>query len=108
MLEPGKRQSAKNLQEIDCDRRDAAELFALSQGYGRRLGWDPFLRSAKLLGGATEAGLGVRAYCIANAGQLPLPPLAPSRLAVPAAYTDHGVVSCQRHTQTPTCIEGSG
>ena len=45
-----------------------AEVFALSQDYGRRLDWDPFLRSAKLLGGATEAGLGVRAYCIAHNG----------------------------------------
>jgi hypothetical protein len=46
----------------------AAEVFALTQDYGRRLDWDPFLRSAKLLGGATEAGLGVRAYCIAHTG----------------------------------------
>lgn len=41
-------------------------LFALTQDYGRRLEWDPFLRSARLVGGATEAGLGVRAYCVAH------------------------------------------
>jgi hypothetical protein len=41
-------------------------LFALTQDYGRRLQWDPFLRSAELVGGAKEAGLGVRAYCVAH------------------------------------------
>lgn len=41
-------------------------LFALTQDYGRRLEWDPFLRSARLVGGAAEAGLGVRAYCVAH------------------------------------------
>jgi ribosome-associated toxin RatA of RatAB toxin-antitoxin module len=45
-----------------------AELFALTQDYGRRLEWDPFLKSAELLGGATEAGVGVRAYCVARSG----------------------------------------
>jgi ribosome-associated toxin RatA of RatAB toxin-antitoxin module len=42
----------------------AAALFELSQDYGRRLAWDPFLRSAELLGGATEPGVGVRALCV--------------------------------------------
>lgn len=41
-------------------------LFALTQDYARRLHWDPFLRSAELVGGATEAGMGVRAYCVAH------------------------------------------
>jgi hypothetical protein len=41
-------------------------LFALTQDYGRRLEWDPFLRSAELVGGATEAGPGVRAWCVAH------------------------------------------
>jgi ribosome-associated toxin RatA of RatAB toxin-antitoxin module len=45
-----------------------AELFALTQDYARRLEWDPFLRSANLVGGATAAGLGVRAYCVAHSG----------------------------------------
>jgi ribosome-associated toxin RatA of RatAB toxin-antitoxin module len=43
-------------------------LFALSQDYGRRLSWDPFLREARLLGGAGQAGLGVRAWCEARNG----------------------------------------
>jgi hypothetical protein len=38
-----------------------AELFALTQDYARRLEWDPFLKSAELLNGATAAGVGVRA-----------------------------------------------
>jgi hypothetical protein len=44
------------------------ELFALTQDYGRRLEWDPFLGSAELLGGAREAGVGVRACCVAHNG----------------------------------------
>lgn len=43
----------------------AASLFGLTQDYRRRLEWDPFLRAADLLGGAQEAGLGVRARCVA-------------------------------------------
>jgi ribosome-associated toxin RatA of RatAB toxin-antitoxin module len=46
----------------------ADELFALTQDYSRRLAWDPFLKSAELLGGAPAAGVGVRAYCIAHSG----------------------------------------
>ena len=44
------------------------ELFALTQDYARRLEWDPFLKSAELLGGAPAAGVGVRAYCVARSG----------------------------------------
>jgi len=44
------------------------ELFALTQDYTRRLEWDPFLRSAELVGGASAAGVGVRAYCVAKSG----------------------------------------
>ncbi len=44
------------------------ELFALTQDYARRLEWDPFLKSAALVGGATAAGVGVRAYCVAKSG----------------------------------------
>jgi ribosome-associated toxin RatA of RatAB toxin-antitoxin module len=51
--------------EIDAD---PAALFALSQDYDRRLEWDPFLRSATLVGGAREAGVGVRALCVAKSG----------------------------------------
>ena len=44
------------------------DLFALTQDYDRRLIWDPFLKSAELLGGAKVAGVGVRAYCVAHSG----------------------------------------
>jgi ribosome-associated toxin RatA of RatAB toxin-antitoxin module len=47
---------------------DASALFRLSQDYGRRLEWDPFLRSASLLGNAREAGVGVRALCTSKNG----------------------------------------
>jgi hypothetical protein len=43
-------------------------LFALTQDYGRRLQWDPFLKSAELLGGIPQARVGVRAYCVAHSG----------------------------------------
>jgi hypothetical protein len=46
----------------------AADLFALSQDYNRRLRWDPFLREARLLDGAQSAALGVRAWCVARNG----------------------------------------
>jgi ribosome-associated toxin RatA of RatAB toxin-antitoxin module len=45
-----------------------AELFALTQDYAGRLDWDPFLRSAELLEGATAASVGVRACCTAHNG----------------------------------------
>lgn len=43
-------------------------LFGLSQDYERRLEWDPFLRSARLVGDAREAGVGVRALCVSRGG----------------------------------------
>ena len=46
----------------------ASSAFALTQDYGRRLEWDPFLRSATLVPPAIAAGLGVRAYCEAYLG----------------------------------------
>jgi ribosome-associated toxin RatA of RatAB toxin-antitoxin module len=45
-----------------------SELFALTQDYDRRLEWDPFLKSATLVGGAATANVGVRAYCVARNG----------------------------------------
>jgi ribosome-associated toxin RatA of RatAB toxin-antitoxin module len=39
-----------------------AELFALSQDYGLRRAWDPFVRAMHFLDGATEAGVGVRVW----------------------------------------------
>jgi ribosome-associated toxin RatA of RatAB toxin-antitoxin module len=44
------------------------EVFALTQDYARRLNWDPFLRVAVLLDGATEPEVGVRAWCVARSG----------------------------------------
>jgi ribosome-associated toxin RatA of RatAB toxin-antitoxin module len=43
-------------------------VFALTQNYSARLKWDPFLREAALLDGATEPGFGVRAWCVARSG----------------------------------------
>jgi hypothetical protein len=43
-------------------------LFRLSQDYQRRLEWDPFLLSARLIGEATEPGVGIRALCVAKNG----------------------------------------
>ena len=47
-----------------------ADLFALTQDYARRLTWDPFLRSAELVGGAAAPAVGVRAYCVGRRGGL--------------------------------------
>jgi ribosome-associated toxin RatA of RatAB toxin-antitoxin module len=46
----------------------AAALFDLTQDYDKRLLWDPFLREAKLVGGATEAAVGVRSWCVSWLG----------------------------------------
>src|SRR5688572_23515398 len=54
-------------QSIDI-RADAMALFRLTQDYDHRLDWDPFLKEARLIGGATEAGMGVRAWCVARNG----------------------------------------
>ncbi len=43
-------------------------LFDLTQDYSHRLDWDPFLREARLLGGAAGPGVGVRAWCVARNG----------------------------------------
>ncbi len=45
-----------------------AELFDLTQDYSRRLEWDPFLKSADIVGDAKAAAVGVRAYCVAHSG----------------------------------------
>ena len=43
-------------------------VFSLTQDYSRRLAWDPFLREARLLGGAAAPAVGVRAWCVARSG----------------------------------------
>jgi hypothetical protein len=47
---------------------EPAEVFALTQDYPRRLAWDPFLRRAELIGGATAPDVGARAWCVAWLG----------------------------------------
>jgi ribosome-associated toxin RatA of RatAB toxin-antitoxin module len=42
--------------------------FDYTQNYDKRLTWDTFLKEAKLMGGATKADKGVRAYCVAKNG----------------------------------------
>jgi ribosome-associated toxin RatA of RatAB toxin-antitoxin module len=49
-------------------RAGADALFDLTQDYDRRLDWDPFLKEARLVGGATAPGIGVRAWCVARSG----------------------------------------
>jgi ribosome-associated toxin RatA of RatAB toxin-antitoxin module len=44
-------------------------LFDLTQDYDLRLSWDPFLKEARLVpGSASQAGVGVRAWCVARNG----------------------------------------
>lgn len=47
---------------------EPAVLFDLTQDYSHRLGWDPFLKEAKLLDGAEKPGIGVLALCVAHNG----------------------------------------
>jgi hypothetical protein len=51
--------------EIDGARES---IFDLTQDYERRLDWDPFLREARLLDGATSAQVGVKALCVDRKG----------------------------------------
>ncbi|HEY7350197.1 MAG TPA: SRPBCC family protein [Ktedonobacterales bacterium] len=48
--------------------KEPMALFRLTQDYTRRLEWDPFLQEARLVGGAVEPGVGVRAWCVARNG----------------------------------------
>lgn len=51
--------------EIKC-RPEVA--FDYTQDYTQRLIWDTFLKKAQLIEGATSAGMGVKAYCVAKNG----------------------------------------
>ncbi|MFT3705782.1 MAG: SRPBCC family protein [Agriterribacter sp.] len=42
--------------------------FDYTQDYSERLNWDTFLKRADLINGATAAGKGVKAYCVAKNG----------------------------------------
>jgi ribosome-associated toxin RatA of RatAB toxin-antitoxin module len=46
----------------------AVVVFDFTQDYSKRLRWDTFLKKAELINGATEAGKGVKAYCVAHNG----------------------------------------
>lgn len=43
-------------------------VFDFTQDYTQRLIWDTFLKKADLIEGATTAGKGVKAYCVAKNG----------------------------------------
>src|SRR6476660_8892452 len=47
---------------------NAETIFDYTQDYNNRLTWDTFLKRAELIGGATKADKGVKAYCIAHNG----------------------------------------
>ncbi len=51
--------------QIRCPRQ---RVFDYTQDYRQRLVWDTFLREAVLVDGATEAGPGVRAWCVSKHG----------------------------------------
>ncbi|MDJ1502419.1 SRPBCC family protein [Xanthocytophaga agilis] len=46
----------------------ATKVFDYTQDYTNRLKWDTFLTKADLIEGATKAGKGVKAYCVARNG----------------------------------------
>ncbi len=48
---------------INCSRE---VVFDYTQDYANRLKWDTFLKKAELIDGATKAGIGVKANCIAK------------------------------------------
>jgi ribosome-associated toxin RatA of RatAB toxin-antitoxin module len=50
---------------INCSPEEA---FDYTQDYKNRLEWDTFLKRAELMDGATKAGKGVKAYCVAKNG----------------------------------------
>lgn len=47
---------------------NAQVIFDYTQDYDNRLSWDTFLKKAELIDGATKAGKGVKAYCVAHNG----------------------------------------
>ena len=47
-------------------RATTEEVFDLIHDYSRRLEWDPFLRRAEIVDGASAAGIGVKTLCVAR------------------------------------------
>jgi len=83
---------------IDIRARPEA-VFDLIHDYARRLDWDPFLRDARLLDGATAAGLGVRSLCTARGGF--------AGLAMETVYVsfDRPKVAAVKMTRGPIVLE---
>lgn len=50
---------------INCSQMEA---FDYTQDYRNRLTWDTFLKKAELIEGATKAGIGIKAFCVAKNG----------------------------------------
>ena len=56
---------------IECEltiKSPPTEVYKASQDYSVRYQWDPFPEKIELLGGATEAGIGVKTLVIAKSG----------------------------------------
>ncbi|MEO7212189.1 SRPBCC family protein [Mucilaginibacter sp.] len=60
--------SSFNFSEKIIIKKPAAIIFDYTQDYTKRLDWDNFLKQAELVNGATEAGKGVKAWCVARNG----------------------------------------
>lgn len=54
--------------ESICIEARIEKVFDFTQDYQKRLQWDTFLIRADLMDGATKAGIGVKAYCVAQNG----------------------------------------
>ena len=80
-------------------RAPAEAVFDLIHDYARRLDWDPFLQDARLLDGATAAGLGVKSLCTARS--------AFAGLAMETVYVsfDRPKVAAVKMTKGPTVLE---
>ena len=68
MFQGGTRGTPMAFEDAVIIQAPMAALFELTQDYGRRLDWDPFLKKAELVDGAAEAGVGVKAWCVARSG----------------------------------------
>jgi ribosome-associated toxin RatA of RatAB toxin-antitoxin module len=58
----------QSVEESVVIRAPQAALFELTQDYGLRLKWDPFVRAMRFLDGATKAAVGVRVWVRAWTG----------------------------------------
>lgn len=68
MLQMLKKMAAIKFSEKIIIPQPADVIFDYTQDYDNRTRWDTFLKSAKLMDGATAAGKGVKAYCVAKNG----------------------------------------